>query len=149
MTWFDHAATRRLRRRSTVRQGVLVAALLIALALSALLWPRQRADVLPVPTSGRAAAAAGVVAGRLSAERWADRVCFAVTAASGTMPLVLPSGWAANESQGLVDPSGVVVGRPGAVVRVVGEPGSIGTAPGCPQRGRVWRVSAIRERPAA
>ena len=134
----------RVRRRRLVLRLALLAGLVVVLIGSALLWPRQRVDVLRVPTTGGDTSPSGVVAGRVAASRDGDLVCYSVAAPSGTALLVFPQGWAADRQLGLLDPSGTVLANRGDDVVVTGRPGALGAVPGCTGTGRVWTVSSLR-----
>lgn len=132
----------RLERRRTLRRIAAVGALVVALLVSALLWPRQQAGGLRVATTDDARAS-GVVRGELRGQRVGDRVCFGVRGTAGPALLLLPRGWSADERRALLDPGGAPIARPGDTVLVTGEPRPVGRIDGCPGSGRVWAVAAL------
>ena len=124
---------------------VLLAVLLVMLVVSALLWPRQRPGALRVPTSDRVASTSGAVSGILAATRVGNLVCFAVRHDGATSPLVLPRGWGSDDRLDLLDPTGFAAAQVGDRVKVTGSPGPSGTAPSCPDRGRLWTVASVQQ----
>lgn len=133
----------KLRRRALIRRAVLLGGLLVLLLVSALLWPRQSTGPLSVPTSSAEPTASGVVRGELAAARQGDRVCFRVETDGGDALLLLPAGWSADAQRSLLDRSGSSVAQPGDTVLVTGDPGEVGTVPGCSGEGRVWAVASV------
>lgn len=134
----------RARRRAFVRRIVVVGALLVVLLAAALLWPRPQRGGLSVPTAS--ASPSGVLEGVLAAERVGDRVCFTISTRRTTAVLRFAVGWSADASLDLLDPSGLVVARPGEEVVLLGAPGAVGTVAGCPTRGRTWSITSVRLR---
>lgn len=135
---------RDLRRRGLIRRAIAVGVLLVALVAVALLWPRPDTGGLRVATVSGQPAPTGVLRGALSGTREGDRVCYSVPSDGSTAVLRFTDGWTADPRLGLRDPSGLVVAQPGDEVVLLGAPAAVGTAAGCPTRGRVWTVTSVR-----
>ncbi|GAA2753830.1 hypothetical protein CLV52_1907 [Amnibacterium kyonggiense] len=141
---YSPAAERERRRTRRVRL-VVIGALAVVFVGAALLWPRPTPGALTVAT-GERVAPAGVLQGELSADRSGEQVCYSVATSTGTAVLRFVPGWSADERLGLRDAAGGVVAQPGDVVRVLGDPGPVGSVAGCAERGRTWTVTSVQIR---
>lgn len=122
----------------------MVGALLVALVVGALLWPRPTPGGLSVATAPGETEPAGVLQGSLDADRAGDRVCYSLPTRGSTAVLRFPAGWSADARLGLRDPAGLVVAQPGDRVVLLGTPAAVGALPGCSTRGRIWTVTSVR-----
>jgi hypothetical protein len=134
----------RIRRRALVVRLVVLAALVVVLVLTVVLWPKPERGGLQVATVAGAVEPTGVLQGKLVASRDGDNACYSITVRGTTSVLQFVDGWSAEQKLALVDPSGAVVAQPGATVILLGKPGAVGSVAGCGGSGRIWSITSAQ-----